>query len=268
MKIGVHEVGSSEKVVKLGEQELGVIIDEVIKTFLPPGKNKIHVNKVFVLDGLSNRKLNLETGVRSKLTVVDSGKLSLGSGSKLGQIKDEVLDIGSKMTGMGSFLQIRKLGRLVLKTIGVSIDDGHAEFETALKYKGKVVGKAKYSTVKYHKLRELPAISKLVVPKELQDEVMGMPVIVSNSIIDIDTSDFSAEEDEPIEVVARENVEVGQLSPDHGKNIEVTVFYEITIPVEGDLPHKYFGTLKIDLGKFTYETVATDRHFYEPKIIE
>lgn len=263
MKIGVNEVGLSEKIVKLGGMELGVVIDEVIKTFLPPGRmHKLLINKVYVLDGISNRRMNLETDVRSKLRVVDSGKISVGSSSKFRQIADEVIDIGSKTMAGGSFLQIRKLGRLVLKSVGMNMDDGVSEFETKLKHKGKIVGSATFSTIKYHKLRELPAISKLVVPKDLQEDLMGMPVIVSNSIINIDTSNFSANDDEPVELVSRENVDIGQLSPDHARNVIVTVFYEVTIPVEGEMPHKYFGTLNIDLGKFEYETLTTARHNY------
>jgi hypothetical protein len=254
----VEEVGLSLKEVKLGGVEIGLVIDEVIKSVLPPGKQKIYINKVIVLDGFSNRRVNLETGIRNKLTVVDTGKVSHGTASKTAHIRDELVDIGSKMLG-GSMFQLRKLGTLVLKSVGIPLADQTSEYIAELKIKGKKVGQATYSTVKYHKLRELPAISALVVDKDLHDEVLGMPVIISNSVIEIDLTQVNINEDGLVELVARENLDVGQLSQDHGRNVVVKVFYEITIPIEGELPHKKLGTLEIDLGQFTFHTLKTDR---------
>lgn len=87
--------------------------------------------------------------------------------------------------------------------------------------------------------------------------MLGLPVLVSNAIIDLDLKGVTDED--AIQVHARENVDIGGLSPDDNNEVVVTVYYEVTIPEVNKSPIKKTGVLRIALGKFEYEEISTAR---------
>ncbi len=232
-------------------------LDHVAKLILEPQITDIRITRIIVFDGMSLRSFDPSTGFRNRMTIRNQGKVSQSPGENLMPLVGEGVDAVGKIVGIGSVLQFGKIGFLVAKHTKLVAHDGARRFEALLKQRGELLGKAIYTINKYHSLRKLPDSLKALAP---EDEVRNRPILVTKANVEVDLRNAPVNRNGLVQIRLGDNIDTGKLSRDHGRDVVVTAYHDISIVTAGaNMPERYTGRLSLNLGPFDFETIRVDR---------
>lgn len=263
--MALEEVGISLKQMRLSGLPMGnAILDHIVKLALEPKEAEIQVARVTTFDGISLRSFDPATDIRNRMTVRGQGKVSQSPSKGLTALAEETLDAGSKVVGIGSILQFRKIGQMLLKKGGLIAHDGTAKFRADLKLNGKPIGAATYTVYKYHSLKDLPESISSLVPEDQREALLKRPALITKALVDVDLKRAPVGKDGFVQIRLGENAEIGHLSRDHGSNVIITACYDVSIKsldqtVADVSVEAHKGNLALDLGPFEFQTIATSR---------
>lgn len=257
--MSLEEVKLSLKKRKLsGQPMVLVFLDHVVKLAIEPRKTAIQIDRLISFDGISLRSFDPAVDLRNRMTVRNQGKVSQSPKAKLGLLAEETLDAGTKIIGIGSVLQLRKIVYMMLKQGGLVDHDGTAQYKAVLRSKGQEIGNVVYTAYKHHSLASVP---RLVIPTEAH--VVKKPALVTKTLVNIDLTNAPVNKGGLVQVRMGANVSISHLSPDHGENVVISAFHQVDVSPSGDQSAElqrqfHCGSASLDdLGPFEYETIAS-----------
>jgi len=262
----LEEAGLSLKQMKLADLPVGgALVDQILKMALEPREAEISIARITTFDGISLRSFDPTKDIRNRMTIRREGKISLSRSTKFRPLAEETLDAGTKMIGIGSVLQMRKIGQMLLQHGGLITHGGTAKYSAELRSNGRSIGKAVYTVYKYHSLRDLPKSVQNLVPASERAEILKKPALITKALIDVDLSKAPTNKDGLVQVRLGETVDIHNLSRDGGGNVVITAFYDIAVNSLSTAEKARFSehhneSLSLDLGPFTFETQATSRN--------
>jgi len=262
----LEEAGLSLKQRTLSGLPMGnAILDHIIKLAVTPKETQIQIARVTSFDGISLRNFDPNADVRNRMTIRRQGKVSQSPGSGLKALAEESLDASTKMIGIGSALQLRKIGQMLLKQSGLIEHDGTAKYKASLKLNQREIGEAVYTIYKYHSLKDLPESITNLIPESEHKNILGTPALITKALVDVDLTNAPVTKEGFVQIRLGENMDIGHLSRDHGGNVILTAFYDVSIgsfdeTVKEITTESRNDTLSLDLGQFEYQTIKTARN--------
>ena len=196
-------------------------LDHVVKMTLGQ-VSAITIEKVFVFDGLSLRRLDLKDDVRSKITIKKSGKVSISP-------KNDPSFVGTSSVvmnavGVGFVSQIPDF----LYNHTSLQPDQASRFSAILKQGGGVLGGFKSFSEKYNRFSKprtiFPNLARSIVAGDLS-EIEKKPLVVTSEKLS-----FNSLVEERM-IHARSNIEITNLNPDFLGSVERSAFEGILTKV-------------------------------------
>ena len=248
----------SIKQLKLGDLKLGdPILDNVVRLLLEPNDGKINIRRVTFMDGISIKDFDLTEDVSRRITLKGQGRVRENSKGSNSDIMVETIDAGGNMIGIGSLIQLGKIGRLLIQKSGLVSHDGKEIVKADLKFGDKIIGQAIYTITKYSKMSDVP---KALGPLEGRlsyghlEALSKTSSIVSESAVDVDLSSIEPSKQGYIAVNLGENFKMNNFSPEHLGDVAITVDYLINVEnTRKEAASTKSGSLRLSLGRFTFE---------------
>ena len=241
------------------------ILDHIIKLAVVPKETQIQIARVTSFDGISLRSFDPNAHFRNRMTIRRQGKVSQSPGSGLRALAEESLDASTKLIGIGSALQLQKIGQMLLKQSGLIDHDGTAKYKASLKLNEREIGEAVYTIYKYHSLKDLPESVTHLIPESERENILRTPALITKALVDVDLTNAPVTKEGFVQIRLGENMDIGHLSRDHGGNVILTAFYDVSTGSFDEAVKKITtesnnGSLSLDLGRFEYQTIATARN--------
>lgn len=209
------------------------------------------------MDGISTKYFDLTKDVSHRITLKGQGRVRENSKGSSREIMVETIDAGGKIVGIGSLIQLGKIGRLLVQKSGLVSHDGREIVKADLKFGDKIIGQATYTITKYNKMSDIP---KALGPLEGKlsyghlEALSKTSSIVSESAVDVDLSSIEPSKQGYIAVNLGENFRMNNLEPEHLGNVAITVDYLINVEnAKKEAANTRSGSLRLSVGRFTFE---------------
>ncbi len=240
-------------------------LDSVLKLRVPAKNVLVGITRVTVFDGLSLGTFEPAEHFRDGITITKGGAIKRGSENALGALAEESLDAIGNMQGLGSPIQLKKIGHSLLKVAGLIQNDGAETFKPPLNLYGQKMGKAVYVVRKYHSLHKMTSAGRKVIPEGEVRSVLEKPTLITRARVGLDLTKAPVGKDDGLaQIRLRENYDIGPLFPSHRRAVEITQWHKVTVSEMNDEMQEteletHRGRQTLNLGPGEYKIIATGK---------
>lgn len=239
------------------------IIDSVVRLLLDPKDKNIKLRRIVSFDGFDIGKVDLSKDSQRRM-ILRGGEIPKGGGSLKHQsatnreILEQVIDGGGKIVVGASLLQLRQIGRLLIRKSGIVAHDDSFKASSDLYFNGRQIGEVIYTIKKYNSLKSLEYLPKDLLdsmPFSHQSRAGDHPAVVSSVTAELDMQRIAPIEKGKIYISLGESFSTENIRSSNLINpATISVDYVLDVKnIKGDPTLSAARSLKLEMGKFKYE---------------